>query len=119
MSMDAVSLFDGDIRLVTNFLECPPHYRHEVLKRNVEILKFVDELCSGSRGYRRHRQTALKNRVYEVCSGRRVIEALKLLPGLDLVCGYWQYWWRDVAPLVTGIQGRSMREPVCLAHGPL
>ena len=86
--MDAVSVFDGDIRPVINLLEGSPHHQQEVLEHNVEILKLVDQLGSGSRGYRRQRQTALKNLVSEIYSAPRVTQALKLLPGLGLAAGF-------------------------------
>ena len=88
MSMDAVSVFDGDIRPVINLLEGHPRQQQQVLEDNLEILKLVDELGSGSRGYRRHRKTALKNLVSEIYSRPRVTEALKLLPGLGLSAGF-------------------------------
>ena len=88
MSTNAVSVFDGDIRPVINLLEGSPHHQQEVLDHNVEILKLVDELGSGSRSYRRHRQTALKNLVSEIYSAPRVTKALKLLPGIGLAAGF-------------------------------
>ena len=88
MSMDAVGVFDGDIKPVISLLECYPRQQQEVLEHNAEILKLVDELGSGSRGYRRHRQSALKNLVSEIYSAPRVTEALKLLPGLGLSAGF-------------------------------
>jgi len=88
MSMDAVSVFDGDIMPVINLLEGSPFHQREVLEHNVEILKLVDQLGSGSRSYRRHRQTALKNLVAEIYSAPRVTKALKLLPGLGLTAGF-------------------------------
>ena len=45
-------------------------------------------LGSGSRGCRRHRQTALKNLVSEIYSAPRVTAALKLLPGIGLAAGF-------------------------------
>jgi len=88
MSMDAVSVFDGDIVPVLNLLEGSHHHQQDVLEHNAEILRLVDELGSGSHSYRRHRQTALKNLVSEIYSGPRVTAALKLLPGLGLSAGF-------------------------------
>ena len=88
MSMDAVTVFDGDIQPVLNLLEGHPRQQQQVLEENLEILRLVDELGSGSRGYRRHRQTALKNLVSEIYSRHRVTEALKLLPSLGLSAGF-------------------------------
>jgi hypothetical protein len=88
MSMDAVSVFDGDIQPVINLLESHPREQQQVVEDNLEILKLVNELGSGARGYRRHRQTALKNLVSEIYSRPRVTAALKLLPGLGLSAGF-------------------------------
>ena len=83
MSRDAVSAFDGDIKP-----EGYPRHQQQVPEDNVESSKLVDELGSGSRGYRRHRQTALKNLVSEIYSKPRVSAALKLLPGMGLSAGF-------------------------------
>jgi hypothetical protein len=87
MSMDAVGVFDGDIKPVISLLEGYPRQQQEVLEHNAEIPKLVDELGSGSRGYRRHRQSSLRNLVSEIYSAPRVTRAFKLLPGLNLVPG--------------------------------
>lgn len=88
MSMDAVSVFDGDIRPVLNLLQDSPTHQRQVAEHNIEILKLVNELGSGPRGYRRHRHAALKNLVAEIYSKPRVTSALKLLPEMGLTGGF-------------------------------
>ncbi len=44
MWMDAVSVFDGDIRPVLNLLEGSPLHQREVLEHNVEIPKLANGL---------------------------------------------------------------------------